>query len=94
MKINGFAPVVMPAPPERAARPAAPAAPQASAPARDTADISMPAGSDPALWSVLTAEERAFFLRQAAMGPVTYGPSRASAPVADLPTGQRIDVRA
>lgn len=94
MKINGFAPVVMPAPPERVARPAAPAAPQVPAPARDTADISMPAGSDPALWSVLTAEERAFFIRQAAMGPVTYGPSRASTPVADLPTGQRIDVRA
>jgi hypothetical protein len=32
-----------------------------------------PAGTDPALWSVLTGEERAFFARAAASGPLTYG---------------------
>ncbi|MBV9881306.1 MAG: hypothetical protein JO180_12455 [Gemmatirosa sp.] len=32
-----------------------------------------PAGTDPALWSVLTTEERAFFAKAAASGPLTYG---------------------
>jgi hypothetical protein len=53
----------------------------------------VPAGSDPALWAVLTREERAFFVRQAALGPLSYGP-RSSAPAADAPLGQRIDLRA
>ena len=43
-----------------------------------------PPGSDPALWSVLTSEERRFFARQAALGPITYGPHRLT-PVADAP---------
>ena len=60
-----------------------------------------PAGTDPALWSVLTGEERAFFAKSAAMGPLTY--SRISAGVNALqgnpaPTGAaiggRLDVRA
>jgi hypothetical protein len=42
---------------------------------------------------VLTSEERHFFARQAALGPISYGP-RSTAPVADAPLGQRIDVRA
>jgi hypothetical protein len=42
---------------------------------------------------VLTAEERAFFQKQAAQGPLTYGRVR-QAPPADAPLGQRIDVRA
>jgi hypothetical protein len=53
----------------------------------------VPAGSDPALWAVLTSDERAFFVRQAALGPLSYGP-RTGAPPADAPLGQRIDVRA
>jgi hypothetical protein len=53
----------------------------------------VPAGSDPALWAVLTSDERAFFVRQAALGPLSYGP-RSAAPAADAPLGQRIDVRA
>ena len=31
------------------------------------------AGTDPALWSVLSGEERAFFAKAGAMGPLTYG---------------------
>ncbi len=57
----------------------------------------VPAGSDPVLRSVLTAEETDFFARQAALGPITYGPtkSRVAVPMqADAPLGQRIDVRA
>jgi hypothetical protein len=52
----------------------------------------VPPGSDPALWAVLTSDERAFFVRQAALGPLSYGP-RSAAPAADAPLGQRIDVR-
>ncbi|HEY4219220.1 MAG TPA: hypothetical protein VGM67_18885 [Gemmatimonadaceae bacterium] len=32
-----------------------------------------PAGTDPALWSVLSSDERAFFAKAGAMGPLTYG---------------------
>jgi len=32
-----------------------------------------PEGTDPALWSVLSGEERAFFAKAGAMGPLTYG---------------------
>jgi hypothetical protein len=52
----------------------------------------VPAGSDPALWAVLTSDERAFFVRQAALGPLSYGP-RSGGPAADAPLGQRLDVR-
>lgn len=52
-----------------------------------------PEGTDPALWSVLTAEERTFFARAGAMGPVTYGPGRAMA-LSGAPLGGRLDVRA
>lgn len=54
-----------------------------------------PAGTDPALWSVLTTEERTFFAKTAAMGPLTYGRikavTHAAPPVA---RGVRLDVRA
>jgi hypothetical protein len=53
----------------------------------------VPAGSDPALWAILTSEERSFFVRQAALGPLSYGPGR-TAPAPDAPVGQRVDVRA
>ncbi|GJG86613.1 hypothetical protein tb265_17940 [Gemmatimonadetes bacterium T265] len=32
-----------------------------------------PAGTDPDLWSVLTSEERTFFAKSSASGPLTYG---------------------
>ncbi|HEY0776460.1 MAG TPA: hypothetical protein VGD56_00715, partial [Gemmatirosa sp.] len=32
-----------------------------------------PAGTDPELWGVLTGEERAFFAKSSASGPLTYG---------------------
>lgn len=31
-----------------------------------------PPGTDPALWSILTRDERAFFARNAGSGPLTY----------------------
>lgn len=51
-----------------------------------------PPGTDPNLWSVLTAEERAYFEQVQALGPVTYGPNAASADPA-VPRGTRVDVR-
>ena len=51
-----------------------------------------PPGTDPKLWSVLTAEERAFFARARSMGQITYGPgTRNSQP--GVPRGGRLDVR-
>jgi hypothetical protein len=35
--------------------------------------VQAPPGTDPELWNVLTAEERTFFAKLGAMGPLTYG---------------------
>jgi hypothetical protein len=55
-----------------------------------------PPGTDPALWSVLTGEERAFFARTVSGGPLTYtrmmGQLQQPAAAA-LPRGGRMDVR-
>jgi hypothetical protein len=58
-----------------------------------------PAGTDPALWSVLTTEERTFFAKASAMGPLTYGRvaagmSNPAAQAAPAVRGGRLDVRA
>jgi hypothetical protein len=87
------------APPPAALRPQAPlTGGAASLPAE------APPGTDPELWSVLTGEERAFFAKAAATGPLTY--SRISAgvralqgqpapvpPSAGALRGGRLDVR-
>src|SRR5215208_1085864 len=51
---------------------AKPAAPNA-AKATQSVPAEAPEGTDPALWSVLSGEERAFFAKAGAMGPLTYG---------------------
>ena len=43
------------------------------APNDDTSSLRAPKGTDPELWKVLTADERAFFAREDAMGPLSYG---------------------
>ena len=54
-----------------------------------------PAGTDPTLWSVLTADERNFFAKTAALGPLTYGRIKAvSHPAPPAARGVRLDVRA
>ncbi len=54
-----------------------------------------PAGTDPSLWSVLTTEERNFFAKTAAMGPLTYGRIKAvTNPAPPAARGVRLDVRA
>ena len=53
--------------------PLAPAQTPAAAKASQALSVEPPAGTDPALWSVLSSDERAFFAKAGAMGPLTYG---------------------
>jgi hypothetical protein len=80
-----------------AARPVeSPARPAARlAPAEASLPVEAPAGTDPALWSVLTSDERAFFAKSAALGPLTYGRIKSELPTsAPASRGARLDVRA
>ena len=54
-----------------------------------------PEGTDPALWSVLSSEERAFFAKAGATGPLTYGKALREMNGAQLPAnrGGRLDVK-
>ena len=54
-----------------------------------------PEGTDPALWSVLSGEERAFFAKAGAMGPLTYGKALREMSGTQLPAtrGGRLDVK-
>ena len=75
-------------------RPAqAPTAPQTATAAVPT---QAPAGTDPELWNVLSSEERVFFAKLGAMGPLTYGRvlSQAQQPSAPSARGGRLDVKA
>ena len=57
--------------------------------------VEAPAGTDPELWSVLTSDERSYFAKASALGPLTYG--RISAAAQGAPPaarGGRLDVRA
>jgi hypothetical protein len=56
----------------------------------DTIPMQAPPDIDPALWSVLTADERRFFSRLQTAGPLTYGPNSANVPPG-LVRGVRID---
>lgn len=75
-------------------RPTAAPVPELLAPKSPSLPVEAPAGTDPELWSVLSAEERTFFARAGAMGPLTYG-QRLSAPQSGAPMvrGGRLDVR-
>jgi hypothetical protein len=54
-----------------------------------------PPGTDPTLWSVLTTDERNFFAKTAALGPLTYGRIKAATnPAPPAARGVRLDVRA
>lgn len=70
---------------------------QAPAPQRPTQAVPTepPPGTDPALWSVLSGEERAFFAKAGAMGPLTYGRALSELKSAQLPVarGGRLDVK-
>ncbi len=83
-------------PPAGAVRtPAAPArTPSVTAPAQSALPAEAPAGTDPELWSVLSAEERSFFAKVGSMGPLTYGRIMTGG-AQQLPDarGGRLDVR-
>ena len=57
-----------------------------------------PDGTDPALWSILTGEERAYFANNSTSGPLTYSkvmmPNRSTSAALPAVRGGRVDVRA
>jgi hypothetical protein len=79
--------IATPRPSAESSPPMAPDAPAAAG------SLAAPPGASPALWSLLTAEERSFFFEQAALGPSTYKPGGRPAESAPAPLGQRLDVR-
>jgi hypothetical protein len=76
-----------------ALKPQAPIAGQAT---QSAVPAEPPAGTDPELWSVLTTEERSFFAKSSALGPLTYGRYKAELqpPTPPAARGIRLDVRA
>ena len=52
-----------------------------------------PPGTDPALWSVLTAAERSFFVEAEPVGPLTYGPTSRGPVSPGVALGDRLDLR-
>jgi hypothetical protein len=52
-----------------------------------------PPGTDPELWQVLSEDERAYFARLGAMGPLTYGRVLTQQPSAPIVRGGRLDVK-
>ncbi len=81
--------------PDRAVTERAPSARPSIASTPSTVPAEAPAGTDPALWSVLTTEERAFFAKTASLGPLTYGKIKsATMPAPPAARGGRLDVRA
>jgi hypothetical protein len=53
-----------------------------------------PPGTDPELWAVLTSDERAYFAKLGAMGPLTYGRILTQQSAPPVARGGRIDVKA
>ncbi len=74
--------------------PAAPA-PKAAPAGSNAVPAEPPPGTDPALWSVLSSDERAFFAKAGAMGPLTYGRAFEGMRAQQLPAsrGGRLDVK-
>ena len=61
-----------------------------------SAALQPPPGTDPELWSVLSNDERAYFAKLGAMGPLTYGRVLSGQQPAPAPVsrGGRLDVKA
>lgn len=55
--------------------------------------IEAPPGTDPDLWSVLTSEERRYFAKARALGPVTYSPNTLGMADVGLQRGGRLDIK-
>jgi hypothetical protein len=89
-RTQGQAPAVVQQPVATPAKTAAPAKQAQSA-----VPAEAPAGTDPALWSILSTEERSFFAKSGAMGPLTYGRAFTDMKSSQLPAnrGGRLDVK-
>lgn len=97
MSINGLGPIVSKPEPLGVAhtvRTATESKGRTSTPLQS--EVQAPEGVNPALWHILTDEERVFFVQQLSLGPVTYSPKARSGMSGQqgAPRGQRIDVRA
>ena len=75
--------------------PRTPAAPNAAPASAAPLPAQAPAGTDPELWNVLSADERVFFAKLGAMGPLTYGRVLSQAQQSSVPAarGGRLDVK-
>ena len=89
---NGRTPVQRP-PTQSVPAPAAPQTPAAKP--QQAVPVEPPPGTDPALWSVLSGDERAYFAKAGAMGPLTYGRALQDMKQSQLPVarGGRLDVK-
>ena len=75
------------------AQPGRPGAASIAAPAQPSLSAAAPAGTDPELWSVLTAEERTFFAKVGTMGPLTYGRMMQAPNAPPSIRGGRLDIK-
>ena len=75
--------------------PRTPSSPNAAPPSTAAVPTQAPAGTDPELWNVLSADERVFFAKLGAMGPLTYGRVLSQAQQSAVPAarGGRLDVK-
>ncbi|MEO7085055.1 MAG: hypothetical protein ABI442_04350 [Gemmatimonadaceae bacterium] len=73
----------------------APAASPNATQGQQSVPVEAPAGTDPALWSILSSDERSFFAKAGAMGPLTYGRAFEDQRASQLPAsrGGRLDVK-
>lgn len=98
MTVGGPSPILHPVGPQsvlRSDRPSDGELAQHAASPVPVADSSpAPAGANAELWSVLTQQEKEFFMQQSDLGSLTYAPTRSSPQSVDAPRGQRIDLRA
>lgn len=63
-----------------------------SEPAQPAA-LEAPAGTDPELWKILSSEERGYFAKLGAMGPLTYGRMVDAQRAVPSVRGGRLDVK-
>lgn len=86
-------PATGPGMPGQPAQPVRPGAVSIAQPAGPSLPATPPAGTDPELWAVLTGEERSFFAKLGAMGPLTYSRVMTTPNAPPTVRGGRLDVK-